>query len=209
MLRSALAKLLNANPEVNVIGEAADGLEAVDLALRLLPDVVVMDMTMPRLNGLEATRQIRAKAPHTRVIVLSAYGDPDSVGQAVAAGASGYIIKRANIEELVLALRLLCSGNTYFSRELTEKMDIAEIIFNARTNQESPTALTDREREILQLIAEGHTMKEIADMLVISARTVDGHNTHIMAKIGARNRADLVRYAISHGLVRLDQPPEF
>ena len=161
-----------------------------------------------RLRGrLEKAMRTNTWDPATRVIILSAYGDAAAIGQAIAAGASGFIIKRSDVDELVLALQLVTSGNTYFSQELAEQMDLTEIAFAARTQADSHSGLTDREREVLQLIAEGHTMKEIADILVISPKTVEGHNSHIMAKIGARNRADLVRYAMGVGLVHPDTPP--
>jgi DNA-binding NarL/FixJ family response regulator len=207
VLRQALATLLSSRPDVDVIAEVSDGHEAIEAVDQLRPDVVIMDVSMPRLNGIEATRQVHARHPATRVIILSAYGDAAAIGQAIAAGASGFIIKRSDIDELVLALQLVTTGNTYFSHELAEQMDLAEIAFAARTQAESHSGLTDREREVLQLIAEGHTMKAIADILVISPKTVEGHNSHIMAKVGARNRADLVRYAMGVGLVHPDTPP--
>ncbi len=207
LLRHALATLLDARHDVSVVGEASDGREAVDAVARLHPDVVIMDVAMPRLNGIEATRQIHARFPSTKVVILSAYGDALAVGQTVAAGASGFIIKRSDIDELVLALQLVMTGNRYFSRELAEHMDIEELALAARNQMSSPSALTDREREVLQLIVEGHTMKSIAEVLVISVKTVEGHNSRIMAKVGAKNRADLVRYAIGAGLAQLELSP--
>jgi DNA-binding NarL/FixJ family response regulator len=202
ILRHALATLLDARSDLQVIAEAADGREAIDATERHRPDVVIMDVGMPRLNGIEATRQIHARFPSTKVLILSAYGDAASVGNALAAGACGFIIKRSDIDELVLALRLVTTGNVYVSRELAEHMDIGELTFSARNRGAEASALTDREREVLQLIAEGHTLRAIADILILSPKTVEGHNSRIMAKVGARNRADLVRYALGAGLVR-------
>ena len=207
ILRRGLALLLDARPELDVVGEVADGREAVDAVADLSPDVVIMDVAMPIMDGLQATRIVRERFPRTKVVVLSAYGDPESLGQAIAAGASAFIIKRSDIDELALALQLVSSGNTYFSRELAEQLDIGEIVQSAKSRTPSSSDLTPREREILQLIAEGHTMKAIASMLVISAKTVEGHNGRIMAKLGAKNRADLVRHAIEAGLVRFDAGP--
>lgn len=204
ILRRGLKILLDAQPGVKVVAEASNGREAVDETARCRPDVVIMDLAMPRLNGFEATRLIRARFPSVKVVILSAYGDATAVGQAMAAGASAFIIKRSDIEELTLALSLVTTGNTYFSRELTERLDVAEIAYTARSQKVSHSDLTAREREVLQLIAEGQTMKSIAAVLFISAKTVEGHNSRIMAKIGAKNRADLVRYAIGAGLVRFD-----
>lgn len=202
ILRHALATLLDAQSDLQVIAEAADGREAIEATERHRPDVVIMDVGMPRLNGIEATRQIHARFPSTKVLILSAYGDAASVGNALAAGACGFIIKRSDIDELVLALRLVTTGNVYVSRELAEHMDIGELTFSARNRGAEASALTDREREVLQLIAEGHTLRAIADILILSPKTVEGHNSRIMAKVGARNRADLVRYALGAGLVR-------
>lgn len=206
VLRHALATLLASRPDVEVVAEASDGREAIDAVERCHPDVVIMDVGMPRMNGIEATRQIHSRFPATRVVMLSAYGDAGSVGDALAAGACGFIIKRSDIDELVLALHLVATGNVYVSSELAEHMDIGEVTFAAKNQSQSPSGLTDREREVLQLIAEGHTMRVIAQMLVISVKTVEGHNSRIMAKVGAKNRADLVRYAIGAGLVRPEAP---
>jgi len=204
LLRGALASLLDARSDVTVVGQASNGREAVDAAIQFGPDVILMDVAMPLLSGIEATRQIHSRLPRAKIIILSAYGDAQSVGQAMAAGASGFMIKRSDIDELVLALQLVMTGNTYFSRELTESLDVAEIVFAARQQSSSSFALTGREREVLQLIAEGHTMKAIAAMLVLSVKTVEGHNSRIMSKLGVRNRADLVRQAIGAGLVQFD-----
>lgn len=208
VLRHALATLLDAQDGISVVAEAQDGREAIEAAERYHSDVVIMDVAMPRLNGIEATRQIHARFPGTKVLILSAYGDAASVGQALAAGACGFIIKRSDIDELVLALRLVTTGNVYVSRELAEQMDIGEVTFTARNRNSDVALLTGREREVLQLIAEGHTLREIADILVLSPKTVEGHNSRIMAKVGARNRADLVRYALGAGLVRPDILPD-
>ncbi|MBE0609476.1 MAG: response regulator transcription factor [Dehalococcoidia bacterium] len=206
LLRHALATLLDSRPDVEIVAEAADGHEALEATEQWHPDVVIMDIGMPRMNGIEATRQIHARFPATKIVILSAYGDAGVVGEALAAGACGFIIKRSDIDELALALRLVATGNVYVSSELAEHMDVAEVTFAAKNNPQTPSGLTDREREVLQLIAEGHTMRVIAEMLVISVKTVEGHNSRIIAKVGAKNRADLVRYAIEAGLVRSEAP---
>lgn len=207
ILRRGLAILLNAHPGITIVGEASDGRQAIDETARCQPDVVIMDLAMPRLNGFEATRLIRARFPSVKVVILSAYGDAVTLGAAMAAGASAFVIKRSDIEELALALKLVATGNSYFSRELAEHLDVAEITHAARSRTARHSDLTAREREILQLIAEGQTMKSIAALLGISTKTAEGHNGKIMAKAGTKNRADLVRFAIGAGLVRFDDLP--
>ncbi|MEO8540604.1 MAG: response regulator transcription factor [bacterium] len=207
ILRRGLAILLNARAEITIVAEAENGLEAVVAAIRFRPDIVIMDISMPRLNGFDATRRIRESCPSTKVIILSAFGDPGTVEESIRAGASAFIIKRSDIDELCLAMQLVATGNTYYSRELAEQMDLAELTYAARSGIPGHSDLTPREREILQLIAEGKTMKAIAVLLGISPKTVEGHNGRIMAKAGAKNRADLVRFAIGAGLARFDELP--
>lgn len=209
ILRQGLVLLLDAQPEVTVVAQASDGRQAIEETATWRPDVVIMDVAMPLMNGIEATRQIKVRFPATKVVILSAYGDAAAMRDALGAGASAFIIKRSDVEELVLALKLVMSGNTYFSRELSEHLDVGEIAFAARNQAPSPNDLTAREREILQLIAEGHTMKSVAAQLFISAKTVEGHNSRIMAKAGTKNRAGLIRYAIGAGLVQFDAAPAF
>ena len=204
ILRRGLALLLAAHPDVVLVAEVANGLEAISETERLRPDVVIMDLAMPRLDGIEATRVIRRKFPAVKVLMLTAFGDATAVSQAMAAGASGFVVKRSDMEEFVLALRLVMTGNTYFSRELAESLDVAEITQVAKSYGKSKTDLTPREHEVLQLIAEGHTMKSVGQLLSISPKTAEGHNSRIMTKVGAKNRADLVRFAIGAGLVRFD-----
>ncbi|MCZ7576043.1 MAG: response regulator transcription factor [Dehalococcoidia bacterium] len=151
----ALATLLGSRPGLEIVAEVADGHAAIEATEQWHPDVVIMDVGMPRMNGIEATRQIRARFPVTKIVILSAYGDAAVVGEALAAGACGFIIKRSDIDELALALRLIATGNVYVSSELAAHMDIAEVTFAAINNSQTPSGLTAREREVLQLIAEG------------------------------------------------------
>lgn len=206
ILRQSLRILLDSRTGIEVLGECGDGREAVTLVGKLRPDVVVMDIAMPELNGIEATHQVRRASPGTRVIILSAYGDAEQVKLALRAGASGYVIKRSDIEELVMAIRLVCSGNTYISTDLAEQLDLSELIYEAKRPERATLRekLTTREREVLQLLAEGHTGRAIAERLVISPKTVEGHKTRMMSKLGARNRTDLLRYALKAELVQLD-----
>jgi DNA-binding NarL/FixJ family response regulator len=204
LLRQSLAALLATRPEVAVVGDCSDGHQAVALAEGLGPDVVLMDLSMPNLNGIAATRQIRERCPNTRVVIVSASTDLALLTGAVLAGASGYVIKRSDIDELVTAIRLVRRGNTYFSEELASEVDIPRLIAEARVAEPRFSRLTTREEEVLQLVAEGRTGREIADRLVISPKTVESHVANLMAKLGARNRVDLVRTAVQQGVLVLD-----
>ena len=210
VMRQALRMLLDNQPELDVIADVENGREAVQATERLNPDVVLMDVVMPGLNGLEATRQIKRISPSTRVVMLSGFVDEDQLLEALRAGASGYIIKKSDISELVLAIQTVHRGNSYFSSALSEGFDLAEVLYQAkRSDQRSGVdALTPREREVLQLIAEGYTNQGIANELYISVKTVEAHKAHIMSKLHARNRTDLIRYAIRKGIVRLESASE-
>lgn len=210
VIRQALRMLLESQAELEVVADVENGREAVQAVEKYTPDVVLMDVVMPGLNGLEATRQIRRSSPGTRVVMLSGFVDEDQLLDALRAGASGYIIKKSDVSELVLAIQTVHRGNSYFSSALSEGFDLAEVLYQAkRSDQRSGVdTLTPREREVLQLIAEGHTNQGIANALFISVKTVEAHKAHIMAKLHARNRTDLIRYAIRKGIVRLESVEE-
>lgn len=210
VIRQALRMLLESQPELEVVADVENGREAVTAVEKHNPDVVLMDVVMPGLNGLEATRQIRKQSPATRVVMLSGFVDEDQLLDSLRSGASGYIIKKSDISELVLAIQTVHRGNSYFSSALSEGFDLAEVLYQAkRTDQRSGMeTLTSREREVLQLIAEGYTNQGIANALYISVKTVEAHKAHIMAKLHARNRTDLIRYAIRKGIVRLESVDE-
>jgi two-component system response regulator NreC len=208
LLRQALRTLLDGQDGLEVVGEASNGRDAVEAAERLLPDVVLMDMVMPGLNGIEATRQITKRVPGCRILILTAYLEDERLLQSLRAGANGYVVKNSDLEELLLAVRSVHRGNTYFSSAVSEEIAVNEVLMQAK--QPVPRTgydlLTNREREVLQLIAEGYSNQRIADELVISVKTVEAHKAHIMSKLHARNRTDLIRYAIKHGLVGLESP---
>ncbi len=210
VIRQALRMLLGSQPELEVVGDVENGREAVQAVEKLNPDVVLMDVVMPGLNGLEATRQIRRSSPGTRVVMLTGFVDEDQLLDSLRSGASGYVIKKSDVSELILAIQTVHRGNSYFSSALNEGFDLAEVLYQAkRTDQRtSVEALTPREREVLQLIAEGYTNQGIANELYISVKTVEAHKAHIMAKLHARNRTDLIRYAIRKGIVRLESAEE-
>lgn len=210
ILRQALRQLLEAEPEVEVVGDAANGREALATTEKLLPDVVLMDMVMPGLNGLEATRQIRKRFPKTRVLILTGYMEDEQILSALRAGASGYVVKRSDTEELLLGIRAVHRGNTYFSSAISDGDAVSQYLWQAKKEDGKAgyELLTSREREVLQLIAEGYSNQRIAQELFISVKTVEAHKAHIMSKLHARNRTDLIRYALRKGLVGLDAPPD-
>lgn len=210
VIREALRMLLESQPDIEVIADVENGREAVAAAERLTPDVVLMDLVMPGLNGLEATRQIRKISPSTKVVVLSGFVDEDQLIAAVGAGAAGYLVKKSGVDELILAVQSVNRGNRYFSSSLQSGFDLSEVLYQAKRgrNRSSADRLTPREREVLQLIAEGYTNQGIASELVISVKTVEAHKSHIMAKLHARNRTDLIRYALRKGIVKLESVEE-
>jgi len=210
ILREALRLLLEQAPEVEVVGDAANGREALESVERLLPDVVLMDMVMPGLNGIEATRQIRKRFPKTKVLILTGYMEDEQILAALRAGAAGYVVKRSDAEELLLGIQAVQRGNPYFSSAISAGDAINQYLWQAKKDDGKAgyELLTAREREVLQLIAEGYSNQRIADELVISVKTVEAHKAHIMSKLHARNRTDLIRYALRKGLVGVDAPPD-
>ncbi len=202
ILRAGLRMLLNAHGDIAVVGEASDGNQAIASAQRLQPDVILMDIAMPECNGIEATRQIKRLMPETRVLVLTMHENEEYLFQVLRAGASGYILKEAADTELVTAIRVVYSGRFYLSPSAQSIM-VGDYLQRVRTGEErdSYSALTEREREILKLVAEGFTNNQIAERLTISPKTVDTHRTHIMDKLNLHSRAELVKYAIRRGLL--------
>lgn len=205
VLRQGLKGLIEQNHQIEVVGEADNGAEAVSLAARLLPDVVIMDVSMPELNGLEATRRIKKECRGTKVIALSMRADRQYVMGMLKAGASSYLLKNCSSAELDNAIRQVHKGGTFLAPEVAQIVmdDLHHEPGDEESDGSSLSLLTSREREILQLIAEAKKSKEIAEMLHISLKTVYTHRRNIMEKLGARNLADLTRFAIKEGLTSL------
>lgn len=198
-VREGLAMLVGLADEIEVVGTAANGIEAVQLASELHPDVVLMDLRMPEMEGGEATRKIRAAEPDTHVLVLTTYADDDSLFPALQAGAHGYLTKDASAEEIERAIRAVADGHTHLDPAIQRRL-VATVLSTKTPNPALPDDLTTREIEVLKLIAAGLSNTEIAAALVVSAATVKTHINHIFQKTGARDRAQAVRYAYQHGL---------
>jgi two-component system, NarL family, response regulator NreC len=202
ILRAGLKMMLNAQPDMEVVGEAQDGRQALSEAQRLRPDIVLMDITMPDMNGIEATRMIKKLLPDVKVLVLTMHENDEYIFQALRAGASGYMLKEAADTELISALHIVQSGQFYLS-PIAQSVMVGDYLQRVRAGEEkdSYSSLTEREREILKLVAEGYTNNQIAERLVISPKTVDTHRTHIMDKLNLHSRAELVKYAMRRGLL--------
>ncbi|HEX8917941.1 MAG TPA: response regulator transcription factor [Chloroflexota bacterium] len=199
VVREGLRMVLDAQPDISVIGEAGDGRQALDLAEELRPQVVVMDIAMPNLNGLEATRQIVRRVPGTRVVILTMHDNPQYLLQIVKAGAISCVLKRSAGRELVMAVEAAAQGQSYFSPPMATVL--LEDYRRLLGEPDESELLSHREREILQLIAEGRTNREIADDLTLSIKTVQAHRAHITEKLGAHGRDDLMHHAMRLGMV--------
>ena len=203
VVREGLRSLLAAEPDIAVIGEAATGRQAVSMTLKLRPDVVIMDIAMPLLNGVEATRQIRQANPKARILILSAHGDEAYVEGVTALGATGYLIKQTSAHLLSEAIREIHKGNTYYSPTITRRLNQRKTLSLDRKGQVRPhgNRLSPREAEVLQLVAEGKANKQIAAELDISVKTVEKHRDHLMHKLDLHDTAGITRYAIQSGII--------
>src|SRR5260221_8179181 len=203
VVRQGFRALLEAEPDIAIVGEAGTGRQAVQLARKLCPDVVVMDIAMPLLNGLEATRQIIKEVPACRVLVLSSYSDDEYVHQLTQAGAAGYLLKQAAATDLVKAIREARKGNTFFSPAISRRLmkQFRQRLMHGAAVKNPTEMLTSREAEVLQLIAEGNANKQIASELGISVKTVEKHRQQLMNKLDIHEIAGLTRYAVAKGVV--------
>lgn len=206
LVRQGIRALIEKASDMEVIGEATDGNEAVELVSALTPDVLVLDIAMPHLNGIQAIEKLRPMSLSTQVVILSMYSDSILVQQALQTGVKGYLLKDSVTEELLLAIRAASRGATYLSPAISNKL-VADVLVSQTDPEivDPYTMLTQREREVLQLIAEGHTNNTIAKIMNISVKTVERHRTNLMSKLDVHNLVELIRFAIKHKLILLDE----
>ena len=203
IVRDGICALLALAGDIEVVGEASNGDEALKMVKELKPNVVLMDMAMPIMGGLEATRKICKEFPATRVLVLTQYDDKEYVFPVIEAGASGFISKIAASSELAAGIRSVYRGDSHLSPSVARLLVEDHRRGGGRIVQDPYEQLTERERDVLKLVAEGYTTQEIARMLVVSPKTVEGHRTNIMAKLGIHNRIELVKYALRKGIISI------
>lgn len=205
LIRRGIVGLLNSQPDMEVIEEAASGEESVSKALACKPDIVLMDIGMPGIYGLDATRAIKKQLPQVQVLILTMHDREDYLFQALRAGASGYVLKGADIQDLLTAVRSVHRGEVYLFPIVAKKL-LVDYLRRVESGEETEAydGLTTREREVLQFIAQGETLPRIAETLHISPHTVQTHRDNIMGKLGLHSRAELVKYAIKRGLISLD-----
>lgn len=205
IVRMGLRRLLESEPDLQIVGEVGDGLQVMPEVERSHPDVLVLDVVMPGLNGLEVLRQVKKRAPKTRVIVLSMHSNEAYVFEALRHGAAAYVLKGSHGSELVQAIRSVLAGQRYLSPPLSERAIQTYIEKAEGLAVDVYEQLTPREREVLQLAAEGHSNAEIATRLFISRRTVETHRANVFEKLGFHTQTDLVRYALRRGIIRVDE----
>ncbi len=204
IIRDGLKSLISQQPDLQVVAEAGDGRRAVELVRELRPDVVIMDVSMPELNGIDATRQIISEFPETRVIALSMHSDRRFVNAMLKAGASGYLLKDCAFEEIIRAIDTVVKGQMYLSPAVTTLLVDGLITHESNAEESIFELLSEREREVLQLLAEGNSTKEIASTINVSVKTVESHRKNIMDKLDLRSVAELTKLAVREGLTSLD-----
>lgn len=202
LVREGISAFLRMSSDIEVVGEASDGLEAIEVAREINPDVILMDIAMPRLGGLEATIELKKICPNTKILIVTQYDDKEYVNRLLKAGVSGYILKRSAGTDLIAAIKAVSRGEFYLCPALASDVIDGYLGKKEITVEEPYERLTDREKQVLKLIAEGHTHKEIADMLNISAKTVIAHQTNLTEKLGISNRSALIRFALQKGIIK-------
>ncbi len=198
-MREGLRLLINSQPDLEVVGEAADGREAIRLARQLEPDVMLMDISMPGMNGLDATKKVKEQCPNIRVLTLTRHSDDGFLKQLLAAGASGYALKLGSADDLMRAIRTVSAGGTYIDPAIAGKLVSSAARFNSKPGPTPRVDLSEREEEVLRMIAWGHSNKEIASRLNLSVKTIEAHKANAMQKLNMTGRIDIVRYAVLRG----------
>lgn len=206
LLREGVGLLINSQPDMEVVGEASNGAEALQCARNLLPDVLLMDLTMPGLNGLQATSLIKTEIPAIKILALTAHEDETYLRQLINAKASGYLLKRSASNELIQAIRAVAAGELYFDRALAGKALTAHLPVSVAKHGARQIELSDREREVLIMVAWGYSNKEISAKLAVSVRTVETYRSRIGEKLGLHSRTELVRFALREGWLSEDAP---
>lgn len=205
LVREGIAAFLRLCDDVEVIAEASDGIEAIEKSNKYRPDIIIMDINMPKLGGLEATIEIRKSHPDAKILVLTQYEDREYISRFLKAGVSGYLLKKAVGSDLITALKTIIRGELYLYSSIASEVVAGYLHGEKRVNVESPyEKLSDREKQVLKLVAEGHTHKEAADMLGISVKTVIAHQTNISEKLEIHTRAGLIKFAIQKGIIKID-----
>ena len=207
ILRDGIRSILESQEDIIVVGEASDGAEALEYVSNLLPDLVLMDISMPKTNGLEATRLIKERFPQVKVLILTQHDNREYIAPALGAGASGYVLKRSGRREMLNAIRQVHEQGAFLTSNITQEV-FQEYSQAGRNGKEDEHHLTDRERQVLQLVVEGKSNKEVAMVLGISPKTVSVHRTNIMSKLDVQNTVELIRYATSNPLVSLPVPDQ-
>jgi two-component system response regulator NreC len=207
IVRAGMRLMLEEEPDVDILGEALNGKEAIDMCRELKPDVVIMDITMPDMNGIEATRHIKQEMPEVAVLAMTIHEDPDYFFEMLQAGASGYVPKRVASDDLLRAIHIVAEGNVFLEPTVATSLvsDYLERVNSGREERDRFDGLTDREQQVLTLIAEDYTNQAIANKLGISVKTVERHRENVMRKLELHSRTALVKYAIRKGLIELDE----
>ncbi|MDP2158293.1 MAG: response regulator transcription factor [Nitrospirota bacterium] len=202
LVREGIAAFLKCYDNIEVIAEASNGLEAIEKTRQLHPDIVLMDVAMPTLGGLEATVEIRKNDPSVKILVLTQYDDKEYILRFLKAGVSGYLLKKAVGSDLISAITAIMAGETYLYPAIASKVVNGFLGKELLSTQDSYDLLTDREKQVLKLVAEGHTHKEIAEMLSISPKTVIAHQTNLCEKLGLSNKSDIIKFAFSKAIIK-------
>ena len=205
LMREGIIAFLKFYDDIEIVGEASNGLEAIERAVKLKPDVILMDVSMPELGGIEATLEIKNRMPDMKILILTQYSDKEYVSRLLKAGVSGYILKQAVGTDLISAIRAVAKGESYLYSSIATNVISGYLGNSSELLVEDPyEKLTDREKQVLKLIAEGHSHKEVARLLDISAKTVIAHQTNISEKLDLHSRAALIKFAITKGIIKLD-----